>query len=117
GGDDKIKKWIGALEGATLDDCLDDVPIDETSPVRRQPKRPTVIKIPHAIGPERFLHIVKTTFGGIKHRGVISLPCQIYCEGVLHLRRDVVMRVETLVPEDPRVDTGDHLEFRDPAPP
>jgi hypothetical protein len=34
-GTDKVKEWTGALECGMLDDRLDDVAIDETSPVRR----------------------------------------------------------------------------------
>ncbi len=73
-GTDKVKEWTESLEGAMLDDGLDDVAIDETSPVGRQAERATVNKFLEAIGAERLLRIIETAFDWIKYRRLVSLP-------------------------------------------
>src|SRR5262245_65379736 len=98
-----------------LDDRLDDVAIDEISPVRRQVQRLTVDKFPEAIGPECLFRVVETAFDGIKRRRLVALPDQIVSERVLHFRRDAEMGVNPLLPEASGVDSGYNLEFGDAA--
>ena len=117
GGTDEVKEWTGAPEGAMIDDRLDDVAINETSPIRRQMQRPAIDEFPEAVEVERLFRIIETAVDRIKRRSLVSLVCQIFYEGVLHLRRDVEVRIKALIPEDSGVDSADDLEFRDPASP
>ena len=112
---DEIKEWPRTLEGALPDDGLHQVAVDDLVPFGRQSECRSVDELLHPVGTECGGGVVEASIDRVVDRGPVAFAREVFRKRVPDHRRQVLVRVKTLVPEQPRVDAGHHLELGHPA--